>query len=122
MAAKDPDALDCDFAEVYGVLDREALPPKKAAALACGLSPDSRIRRKLNGQRWPMNTLLTAMATDRLGELVWTKTKDGQRGRNRPKSILRILTEDPKKNEPESLAFDTPEEFERARRAIISQS
>ena len=122
MAAKDPDALDCDFAEVYGVLDREALPPKKAAALACGLSPDSRIRRKLNGQRWPMNTLLTAMATDRLGELVWTKTKDGQRGRNRPKSILRMLTEDPKKNEPESLSFDTPEEFERARRAIISQS
>ena len=121
MAAKGADALDCDFAEVYGVFDREALPLEKAAALACGLSTDSRIKRMLNGQRWPINTQLIALATDRLGELVWTKTKDAQRGRNRPKSILRMLLEDPRKNEPESLAFDSPEEFERARQAIINE-
>ena len=119
MAAKDADALDCDFAETYGVYDREALPLNKAAALATGLSPDSRIKRKIAGQPCGLETQLMALMADRLTDLVWAKTKDAQKGRGRPKSILGALLNGPQTRRTESLAFDTPEDFERARREII---
>ena len=56
------------------------------------------------------STLLSIIA-DRLGILVWQPTKDGHKNRNRPKSILQILTgEDKKKDELE--VFDNPESFD----------
>ena len=42
MLAADEDAVICDFAEVYHVLDLRALAPPLAATLAAGLPPDSR--------------------------------------------------------------------------------
>ena len=116
MQAKDADALDCDFAEYYGVIDREALPPGKAAALAAGLPPESRIRRRLTGERAGLRDQLLAVIADRLGELVWAKTKDAQKGRNRPRSILQALRGE-ERREPKQMAFDTPEAFEAALRA-----
>lgn len=74
----------------------------------------------LHGSRWDLKTQLLAMAVDRLGELVWTKTKDAQRGRNKPKSILRLLLE-PEERSPENVAFDTPEAFEKARAELIQR-
>ena len=47
MLALDEDALICDLAQVYGVLDHEALPPWKVAALAKGLSGGSRIKQAI---------------------------------------------------------------------------
>ena len=120
MEVKYADELDCDFAEFYGVHDRQALPLQKAAAFAAGLPPESRVKRQLSGAKTDLKTLLLAMAADRLGELVWAKTKDGQKGRNRPKGVLRLLLEGPERT-PETVAFDTPEEFERARNAIIGK-
>ena len=46
----------------------------------------------LSEQKVPTDTLLNAMIADRLNILVWMKTKDGSKGRNRPKSMVDALT------------------------------
>ncbi|WP_420376584.1 DUF5361 domain-containing protein, partial [Pollutimonas sp. H1-120] len=50
--------------------------------------------------------------------LLWSKTKDGAKGRNKPKSILEMLTE-PKK-QSNQLAFHSGEEFEQMRARILA--
>ena len=47
MLEVDEDAVVCDLAETYGVLDCEALPITLVATLADGLPDSSRIMRKL---------------------------------------------------------------------------
>ena len=48
MLAADRDALICDLAETYHVLDLTALPVPLLATLAAGLRGDSRIRSVLD--------------------------------------------------------------------------
>jgi len=45
------------------------------------------LRRVLIADEWNLTEHLLALAVDRLGVLIWQKTKDGQKGRNRPKPI-----------------------------------
>lgn len=87
------------------------------------LPDDSRVKRKISGYACTRQEFLTAVAADRLGLLIWAQTKDGQKGRNRPKSLAEALmgaTEPDENNEIE--AFDTPEAFEMARNALINGS
>lgn len=65
------------------------------------------------------NTLLLALAVDRLTWLVWSQTKDGQKGRNRPESLYEALMNGPKEKEIKS--FQTPHDFEKAWNAIIKK-
>ena len=109
MLNLDEGALICDFAEVYHVLDWRALPVLTAAALAMGLGPNSRIVKKISGTPANADTLLLAMIADALHVLIWQNTKDGVKGRNRPKSILQaILGGSP---ERETSSFDSVEDF-----------
>lgn len=121
MLRLDRDALLCDFAEYYHIYDFEALPVKTVALLACGLRDESRIKQKINGTSVPVNTMLIAYAVDRLGLLIWQKTKDGQRGRNKPESIVEMLMNTGKRKTTRVDAFDSPEEFEEARRRILER-
>lgn len=115
MLAADRNALICDLAETYGVFDYRGLPVPLLATLASGLREDSRIKQKMSGIPARQDTLLLAMAVDALHLLVWMKTKDAQKNRNRPKSIAQGLLKRPGKTERERIAaFHTPEEFERA--------
>lgn len=120
MYAADKDALLCDLAETYGVFDMRVLPVGTLAALASGLPNDSRIKRKLSGAAAPMEILLLAAAVDRLGLLVWAKTKDGQKNRNRPVSLVEQLTgAGTQKKKEDIAAFDSPEAFMAARAKIL---
>jgi hypothetical protein len=121
MLRLDRDALICDFAETYHVYDLKALPVQTVALLACGLREDSRIKQKINGTHVPVNTLLLAHIVDRLGILIWQRTKDGQHGRNKPESIAEQLLNTGKRNLNKVDAFETPEEFEEARRRILER-
>lgn len=117
MVAVGEEELICDFAETYHVLDWRALPLKTAAVLASGLDADSRIRRKISGEKLTMDTALLAAALDRLKVLVWQNTEDGLHGRNYPKSTydaLRGRLPSPKR----VTAFRTAEDFEAARARI----
>lgn len=87
------------------------------AVFCIGLKEDSRIKLKLAGQRVGINTLLLALAVDRLGLLVWSKTKDGQKGRNQPRSLVDSLNHVVK--EPETMVFESSEDFERMKNKII---
>ncbi len=110
MMAADKDALICDLAETYHVLDYRALPVETLAALACGLGPNSRSKRRLSGAEVDANTLLLAIIADRLGLLVWAKTEDGAREQNRPPSIAaELLGQKPADGPVES--FASGEEF-----------
>lgn len=115
MLAADRDALICDLAETYGVFNYRHLPVRLLATLASGLRDTSRIKQKISGIQVGQDTLLLAMAVDALNLLVWTKTKDAEKNRNRPKSIAEGLLKHPAEAEKERIAvFNTPEEFEKA--------
>lgn len=106
----DRNALICDLAETYGIFDYRALPLETLAVLSVGLRENSRIKMKLSGAKVQPDILLLAEAIDRLGVLVWFNSEDGQKGMNRPKSIVSMLTGDFKESDIES--FDTGEEFD----------
>lgn len=121
MIRTDETALICDMAETYGIYDWRALPLETAAALASGLREDSRIKRKIAGIPVDTMTLLTAMIVDRLSLLVWSKTKDAEKGENRPGSIVEKILDLDKKEENEVEGFQTPEDFQAAWRAAVEE-
>lgn len=87
------------------------------AVFCIGLREDSRIKLKMANQRVGIDTLLLALMADRLGLLVWSKTKDGQKGRNQPRSLVDSLSNVAK--EPETLVFESSEDFEKMKNEII---
>lgn len=115
MLRTDEDALICDFAETYHVLDWRSIPVRLAATLAAGLPETSRIRMKMAGLNVSTSLLMQAAMLDRLNLLVWMQTKDGQKKRRRPKSVAEILTGEEKRSTVQ--AFDSEEEFWAAIRA-----
>lgn len=117
MLAADRDALVCDLAETYHVLDMTALPVPLLATLAAGLRGDSRIRMKLAGERERVSTILLAAMLDRLTALCWMQTRDGARGRNRPPSVLEAIggkDESEQQQAARPVAYDSPADFDRA--------
>ena len=115
--------MECDLAETYGLFDLHSIPLRKLAILACGLRDDSRIKKKLNGMDVDVDSLLLAYAVDRLSWLVWAKTKDGQKGRNKPKSIVDILLHrsDEEVTKVDSDVFDSLEAFKAERERILQR-
>lgn len=91
MIRTDADALTCDFAEVYHVLDWRGLPMRLAATLACGLGPGSRIQMALEGMRFPMETILLSSAVDALQTIAWMIGGDSDR---RPAPLTPLLMGD----------------------------
>lgn len=110
MIIADEEALICDFAETYGIYDYRKLPLKTAAILASGLRDNSRIKIKMSGLHAAPETILTSAIADRMGLLVWMKSKDGAKNRNRPTSILdKILN--PEKKKEDVTTFATGQNF-----------
>lgn len=118
MIKLDEDALICDLAETYHIYDYRQLPASKVAVFSFGLRDNSRIKKKLSNQPIDFDRLLLAGISDKLSYILWSKTKDGAKGRNKPKSILEMLTE-PKK-QSNQLAFHSGEEFEQMRARILA--
>lgn len=104
------DELICDLAETYKIYNYRELPPSLVATLCCGLRDDSRIKMKIAGQMLTVEQTLICFAVDLLQYNLWLKTKDGAKGRNRPESILKKLSEKPQKEELDK--FATEEDFE----------
>lgn len=111
--------LSCDFAQYYNIYDYRELRPMQAAIFACGLPQDSRIKRKMSGQKYSVDTILLASIADALNLLVWFKTKDGQNNTNRPMSIFNYLTAEEEKEAETPEEFDSIEEYEAARARIM---
>lgn len=121
MIKLDEDALVCDLAETYQIYDYSQLPLLKVAVFACGLREDSRIKQKLSKQLVSIDTMLLAGIVDRLSLSLWIQTKDGQKGVNRPKSVVDQLTQKEEKGEREHLVFSSGEEFEKYRKEFFAK-
>lgn len=119
MFAIDKEAVICDLAETYNIYNYKDMPPLKVAIFCKGLRENSRIKLKIAGQKVCIETMLLASIVDRLGVLIWSKTKDGQKGRNQPKSILESISKIAK--EKETIVFNTSEEFEKVKRKILEK-
>lgn len=122
MIRLDRNALICDLAETYGIYDMESLPVKTVAILSCGLRDESRIKRKLSANKISLDSLLLAHAVDRLGILIWQRTKDGQRGKNRPESFVSKLIESDSEKTTKLTGFDSVEEYEEAKTMILRRA
>lgn len=118
MKKKDEEALICDFAETYNIYDLKRLPLKMVASLAVGLRDSSRIKMLLSDAPASADIMLTAAIVDRLSLLVWFQTKDGEKGRNKPKSILETFA--PKESKVN--AFESGEDFMKARQRLLQTS
>ena len=123
MIATDREALVCDMAETYHVLDMTALPVPLLATLAAGLRGDSRVCMKMAGESVTTQELIAAATLDRLTTLCWMQSKDGAHGRNRPRSVLNAMAGKVKENDQASrpVAYDSPVDFDSAWAAITKQ-
>lgn len=119
MLATDEDAVVCDLAETYGIFDYHSLPSTYIATLAVGLRDDARIKLKMSQTAYPLKTMLLASAVDRLSLLVWAKTKDAEKNRNRPKSVLEELM---KKSESDIVSFKDPKAFDDAWKELTEEA
>lgn len=95
MISLDEEALVCDFAEYYRIYDYRELAPTRAALLAVGLRDSSRIKKRISGQDVSTDTMLLMAIYDRVSWLAWAKTEDGQKGRNRPASLVAAVLKEP---------------------------
>lgn len=119
MINLDEESLICDLAETYHVLDMRGLSPKLVAILAIGLSDSSRIKRRIANRKLTLEQTLLAAILDGTYTLIWTKTKNAAKGRNKPNSILNMLEN--KKEEKEYKVFTSIEDFERKRAELIGE-
>lgn len=108
MIALDEDALLCDLAETYHIHDMRSMPAAYIATLACGLREGSRIMMAINGLKVDFKTLLLAHIADSTAINVYFKTKDAEHGQNRPKSIVKYLTQ---KDSEIAKGFDDGDDF-----------
>ena len=121
MIKQDEDALICDLAETYRIYDYRQLPLLQVAVFAYGLRDDSRIKKIISNQVVSLDTLLLASMVDRLSLSLWLQTTDGQKGTNRPNSIVDHLTKKEEKDEKDYLVFKSGEDFEKYREKLLTK-
>lgn len=120
MIRTDEDALICDLAETYQIYDYKQLPLKTVAVFSYGLRENSRIKMKMSQNNATFDTMLLAGINDRLSQLIWFKTEDGQKRKNRPQSIVDVLNGTIQSSGKSSLSFNSGKEFEERRNQLIN--
>lgn len=111
MIAKDEEALICDLAETYHILDYKAVPVKTLAILANGLRDDSRIKMKLANVKASLQEMLLASVVDNLSFIL----KGLSGNKEKPFLFTELLTE----KTGSGKGFHSPEAFEEARKKIL---
>lgn len=115
MMATDEDALVCDFAETYHILDHRALPVSLQAVLASGLREDSRIKKELAGYKHLPIDLVMVRIADTLMAIHWSLT--AKKGSPKPPMLMEYIVSS--KEEKKTTGFDTGMDFEEAKRQIL---
>lgn len=118
MIQADEDALICDLAEVYNIYDYKQLPASKVAAFSLGLKENSRIKMKMSNTKIEFETILLAGMFDKVSLLLYSKTKDAEKGINRPESVVEMLM-GKHKQESNMLVFRSGKEFDATRKQLL---
>lgn len=103
----------CDLAETYHILDYKELPVSLIATLVVGLDDNARIKRKISKSKLTIDQSLLALIYDGINILIWQKSKDGAKGRNKPESIFKKLMGLDKPQKDELMSFNTSDEFDK---------
>jgi hypothetical protein len=119
MIERGEDALICDLAETYHIYDMRSFKASYIAILAAGLREDSRTMMLFSGNKIRPSLLLQAASLDKLALLWWAETKDGQKNRNRPESVVESLTKENKQTEEPPIVFESAEDFNKTREEMI---
>lgn len=100
------------MAETYNIYDMESLPALKVATYVCGLRSDSRIKLKMSGLKYDINTVLLAVLIDRLSNI-----------KDESKLITpKFLTiENDSKTDSEIISFSSVEEYKKAMQEFNSK-
>ena len=119
MLERSEDSLICDMAETYHIYEMRSFRASYIATLAAGLREDSRIMMLFSGNKIRPSLLLQAASLDKLALLWWAETKDGQKNRNRPESVVESLTKENKQTEEPPIVFESAEDFNKTREEMI---
>lgn len=119
MLERSEDSLICDLAETYHIYEMRSFKASYIAILAAGLREDSRVMMLFSGNKIRPSLLLQAASLDKLALLWWAETKDGQKNRNRPESVVESLTKENKQTEEPPIVFESAEDFNKTREEMI---
>lgn len=118
MIKLDEDALICDLAEVYHIFDYKQLPASRVAVFSLGLRDSSRIKLKMTNNPFDFETMMLAGILDKVNLIFWSKTKDAEKNKNRPMSIVDMLTGS-KKEDKKVVSFKSGKDFEAERNKLL---
>lgn len=118
MIREDKNSWICDLAETYNIYDYMRVPVKTLGILSAGLRENSRIRQKLEGIKADPDTIIMAKIYDLVNILLWSKTKDAEKGKNYPKSFAKMFLVS---DEPEPTSYANGAEFEKARAELVKK-
>lgn len=121
MIKLDEDALICDLAEVYHIFDYKQLPAYRVAVFSLGLSDSSRIKLKLTDRTVDFETMLLAGIFDKVSMLFWSKTKDAEKNKNRPTSVVEMLN-GKQENQSKVVSFESGKDFEANRQRTLDRA
>lgn len=116
MRSTDEDALICDFAETYHILDYRALPVHLQATLASGLRDNSRIKMKLMGFKMISTDLILARMADSIELFRYNMV--AKEDTPSPTLLMDIMAGKAKKKE--EFGFDSGADFEKAKAKFLA--
>lgn len=113
----------CDLAETYGILDYRSVPARLLGTLLVGLREDSRLMQAYAGTRGSLEQIMLASLIDSMNLLLWSRTEDGRKGRNKPTRIAPYYLgkEQKKQKRTDIETYSSLDEFYRARQAAIER-
>ena len=108
----------CDLAETYHIFEYRRVPVRLLGTLVAGLGANSRVHQRITEQEVPTDIFLQAAIVDELRMIVYLL--DGNKNKKMPEPITQRLIKSHEKPRKEAV-FRTPEEFMRARAALIGE-
>lgn len=111
MLCVDEDAVICDLAETYHILDYKALPVKLLAVLCSGLRDDSRIKMRMADVTYIPPAIVLPQIADTLTLFRYAMSKDA----DKPKLMTEIMAGH-KKTEK---GYASAEDYNAARERIL---
>jgi hypothetical protein len=114
MLSVDRDAVICDLAETYNILDYRSLPVTLLATLCAGLHDDSRIKMRMMGLRKIAPSFAFVQIADTLTVLLHALTGS----KNKLKLYQDIMAD--KQQKKKATGFSSIEEFEKARQRLLN--
>ncbi|RGD72907.1 hypothetical protein DW687_11735 [Anaerofustis stercorihominis] len=116
MIRIDENSLICDLAETYHIFNYRSLPARMVATFCVGLRNNSRTFKKITDNKILNTETLLALLLDDFRTFL--SLICGEKNKNQ--SAYELLTSEAK--EKSKIGFNSPEEFEKARREILERS